>query len=155
MTRKITVEIIVFLYILLFVYAALTKLMDFHKFSVQLGQSPMLTNYAGLLSWSVPAAELAISILLILPVTRLAGLYAAFSLMVMFTAYIILASNFSDYVPCSCGGVIESMSWTEHLIFNSAFLLMAVTAALLHVRNTKSSLPHRTPRRGSNITTTP
>lgn len=134
MTRKITVDIVVFLYILLFVYAALTKLLDYQKFVVQLGQSPILTHYAVLLAWAVPFLELVISTLLIIPRTRLTGLYAAFSLMVMFTTYIVLASRFSDYVPCSCGGVLEGMTWTQHLIFNAVFVLLGLAAIIVHPR---------------------
>lgn len=142
MPRKITVDIVVFLYILLLVYAALTKLLDYQKFVIQLGQSPILTRHAILLAWAVPFIELAISALLILPRTRLSGLYAAFSLMVMFTTYIILASRFSDYVPCSCGGVLEDMTWTQHLIFNGVFILLGLAAILLYpgTRMTESSI---------------
>lgn len=142
MTRKIAVDTVVFLYILLLVYAALTKLLDYQKFVIQLGQSPILTRHAILLAWAVPFIELGISALLIIPRTRLSGLYAAFSLMVMFTTYIILASRFSDYVPCSCGGVLEDMTWTQHLIFNGVFILLGLASILLYpgIRMTESSL---------------
>jgi uncharacterized membrane protein YphA (DoxX/SURF4 family) len=142
MPRKIAVDIVVSLYILLLVYAALTKLLDYQKFVIQLGQSPILTRHAILLAWAVPFIELAISALLILPRTRLSGLYVAFSLMVMFTTYIILASRFSDYVPCSCGGVLEDMTWTQHLIFNGVFILLGLAAILLYpgTRMTESSI---------------
>ena len=142
MPNKIVVDIVVFLYILLLVYAALTKLLDYQKFVIQLGQSPILTRHAILLAWAVPFIELGISALVIIPRTRLSGLYAAFSLMVMFTTYIILASRFSDYVPCSCGGVLEDMTWTQHLIFNGVFILLGLAAILLYpgTRMTESSL---------------
>lgn len=141
MTRKIAVDIVVFSYILLFVYAALTKLLDYQKFVVQLGQSPILTNYAQVLVVVIPFIELGISLMLIFPKTRLKGLYAAFGLMVMFTTYIVLASRFSDYVPCSCGGVLEGMTWTQHLIFNTVFVLLALIGILLqpNIRNVDSS----------------
>ncbi len=141
MTRKIAVDIVVFSYILLFVYAALTKLLDYQKFVVQLGQSPILTNYAQVLVVVIPFIELGISLMLIFPKTRLKGLYAAFGLMVMFTTYIVLASRFSDYVPCSCGGVLEGMTWTQHLIFNTVFVLLALIGILLqpNIRSVDSS----------------
>lgn len=141
MTRKIAVDIVVFSYILLFVYAALTKLLDYQKFVVQLGQSPILTNYAQVLAVVVPFIELGISLMLIFPKTRLKGLYAAFGLMVIFTTYIVLASRFSDYVPCSCGGVLEGMTWTQHLIFNTVFVLLALIGILLqpNIRSVDSS----------------
>lgn len=132
MTRKILIDIAVFLYILVFVYAAVTKLRDYQKFVVQLGQSPIVTHYAKQLAWGVPTLEMVISALLFLPRTRVVALYAAFSLMVMFTTYVVLASRFSDYVPCSCGGVLESMTWGEHLAFNSALLVLGFTASLIH-----------------------
>lgn len=134
MTSKFIIDIVVFLYILLLVYAAFTKLLDYQKFVIQLGQSPILTHYATLLAWVVPLLELVISTLLIIPRTRLAGLYAAFSLMVMFTTYIVLASRFSDYVPCSCGGVLEGMTWTQHLTFNVAFVLLGLAGIMLYLR---------------------
>jgi uncharacterized membrane protein YphA (DoxX/SURF4 family) len=141
MTRKIAVDIVVFSYILLFVYAALTKLLDYQKFVVQLGQSPILTDYAQVLAVVVPFIELGISLMLIFPKTRLKGLYAAFGLMVIFTTYIVLASRFSDYVPCSCGGVLEGMTWTQHLIFNTVFVLLALIGILLqpNIRSVDSS----------------
>lgn len=141
MTRKIAVDIVVFSYILLFVYAALTKLLDYQKFVVQLGQSPILTDYAQVLAVVVPFIELGISLMLIFPKTRLKGLYGAFGLMVMFTTYIVLASRFSDYVPCSCGGVLEGMTWTQHLIFNTVFVLLALIGILLqpNIRSVDSS----------------
>lgn len=135
MARKITVNIVVFLCILLLVYAAVSKLLDYEKFTVQLGQSPMLTKYAETFVWFVPLVELIISALLIIPKARIIGLYAAFSLMTMFTTYIILASRFNDFVPCSCGGVIQNMSWEQHLLFNAAFLFLILIGILLCIRD--------------------
>ncbi len=62
---------------------------------------------------------------------RLFGLWAALTLMGMFTAYIFIMLNFTSYIPCSCGGILENMGWTEHLFFNIAFVLLAITALLL------------------------
>lgn len=51
--------------------------------------------------------------------------------MAMFTTYIFIILNFSTFVPCSCGGILEKMGWTEHLIFNISFLLLAVLGIFL------------------------
>ena len=125
-------EAISFLLIFIFVYAAFSKILDFQKFRVQLGQSPMLTAFAGWVAWIIPAVEILISLMLAIPRYRLAGLYASFSLMVMFTAYIIAITRFSEYVPCSCGGVLQNMSWNQHLLFNIGFVLIALTGVILH-----------------------
>jgi uncharacterized membrane protein YphA (DoxX/SURF4 family) len=132
MKRKdILLEIIVFLFVVLFVYAALMKLMDVEKFQVQLGQSPMLMAFAPQISWLVPIIELVVAAMLIFSRFRLIGLYAAFTLMVMFTVYIIVILTYAQHVPCSCGGILEDMGWTEHLIFNIGFVLFAVGGIVL------------------------
>ncbi|MFD2943277.1 DoxX family protein [Flavobacterium notoginsengisoli] len=130
--KSIIIEIICMLYVLLFVYAAASKLMGFENFQVQLGQSPLLSAFASWLSWIVPLAELLISALLIFRTTRLWALAAAFNIMVMFTVYIFVILNYSSYVPCSCGGILEKMSWNDHMLFNLVFVVLAFTGIIMH-----------------------
>lgn len=130
--KSYIVEVICLLYVLLFVYAAVSKVMDFENFQVQLGQSPTLSSYAWGISYLVPAFELLIALFLIIPKLRYAGLFAALSLMTMFSSYIFIVLHYSSFVPCSCGGVLEKMSWNVHLAFNLVFVLFAITAILLH-----------------------
>ena len=118
------------LLIVLFTYAAVSKLVDFQQFGVQLGQSPLLTAFADYLVLAVPLSEIAIVVLLLIKPWRLFGYYASFSILLMFTTYIVLTLNFSDYVPCSCGGVLEDLGWSEHIIFNLAFVLLATFGVL-------------------------
>src|SRR5882757_7687330 len=97
--KLLVIEIISTLFIVLFVYATASKLLDYDKFRLQMGQSPVLTAFAGIIVWAVPAVEMIIAFLLTKTQLRLAGLYASFCLMVMFTAYIVVITRFSDYVP--------------------------------------------------------
>ncbi len=57
-------EVVAFLFILLFVYAAVRKVSDFETFTVQLAQSPLLSAYAGIIAWLVPGIEIIIALLL-------------------------------------------------------------------------------------------
>ncbi|MCX2680640.1 hypothetical protein OOZ15_11865 [Galbibacter sp. EGI 63066] len=132
--KNIIVEIISFLFILLFVYAAISKLLDFENFQIQLGQSPMLSAYAGMLAWMVPVLELLIALLLAFSKSRTVGLLGSLTLMVMFSAYIYIILGFGAFVPCSCGGVLEKMGWKEHLVFNLVFVLLAVIALQLSIK---------------------
>ena len=116
------------LFALLFTYAALGKILDFENFQVQLGQSPLLTAFAGHVSYAVPILELLLSVLLFAGSTRTAALFFSYSLMCMFTAYIYILLNWSAFIPCSCGGILERLGWTEHLVFNVAFILLGITA---------------------------
>lgn len=130
--KSIILELICLLYIFLFVYAAVSKLVDFENFRIQLGQSPLLSAFAYWVSILVPVTELLICTLLIIPRFRLTGLFASYGLMVMFTVYIFIVLHYTSFVPCSCGGVLEKLSWTEHLIFNGIFVLMAVIGIILY-----------------------
>ena len=116
------------LFALLFTYAALSKILDFENFQVQLGQSPLLTAFAGPVSYSVPIAELLLAVLLFIESTRTVALFCSYSLMCMFTAYIYIILNWSAFIPCSCGGILERLGWTEHLVFNVAFIILGITA---------------------------
>lgn len=117
---------------LLFVYAATSKLLDFENFQVQLGQSPLLSAFAKIIAYLIPIIEYGISIFLCISQFRIAGLLASTTLMTMFTIYIYIVLNYSSFVPCSCGGVLEKMTWDEHLIFNCIVLILNVVAVLLH-----------------------
>lgn len=121
-------------FIFLFCYAAANKLLEFDTFRVQLGQSPLLAPYAHWVAIAVPFTEIAISLLLASPRLRHVGFLFSFGLMVMFTAYIIIILNYSAFVPCSCGGILSEMGWTEHLAFNSAFVLLALGAVVVDER---------------------
>jgi len=129
--------IITQLFFLLFLYAAANKLLDFEKFKIQIGQSPILTDYAGIIAGIIPGIEILISILLLFQRTLMLGLFASLSLMIMFTSYILVILNFAERVPCSCGGILEKMGWTEHLIFNIVFVLMAIAGIILKAKTEK------------------
>lgn len=125
------VTFISYLYIFLFVYTAASKIIDFETFVVQLGQSPLLSAYANWIAILIPTAEIIISLLLLAPKIRFVGLYLAFGLMVMFSCYIIIILNYSDFIPCSCGGILSAMNWNEHLIFNFTFVLIGGIGIIL------------------------
>lgn len=129
--KKTGIEIICLLYIILFVYAAFSKLLDFENFEIQLGQSPLLSTFAGWIAFIVPISELIIAALLVFPRYRLPAMFIAFILMILFTVYILIILNFSPFVPCSCGGILEKLGWKEHLVFNIVFCLLGIIAILL------------------------
>lgn len=118
-------------FVLLFVYAASSKLMDFHGFRIQLGQSPIVTAYADVVAIGIPLLEILIAAQFFFKKWILTAFYASFALMTMFTTYIVLVLNFSDFIPCSCGGVLEKLGWTEHIVFNLGFVVLALMAILV------------------------
>jgi uncharacterized membrane protein YphA (DoxX/SURF4 family) len=125
-TRHTYVMLISILLVALFTYAAVSKMIDYHNFTKLLSDSPLLSPIAGLLTWFIPAAELYSVILLLNSAWRKSGLLVAVILMTMFTGYITIMLVFFERIPCSCGGVFERLNWHEHLLFNLAFLLIAI-----------------------------
>src|SRR6202048_5203484 len=137
--KNLFVEIISALLVFLFIYASLSKLLDFDKFIYQLSQSPFITNISWLVVWAIPLGEILISICLIIKRTRLAGLYLSFFLMLLFTGYIFIMLQYSSYLPCSCGGVLSSMSWKQHFYFNLAFTGLSVTAITIQNKGSRQN----------------
>lgn len=131
--RNFITEIISILFVLLFVYAATSKLLGYQKFKVQLIQSSLLSPYANVLVWFIPILELGIAILLFSKY-KLLGLQLSLGLMTVFTIYIWYVLNYSSHIPCSCGGVISSLNWTEHMIFNLLWILLAIIAIQIKIR---------------------
>jgi uncharacterized membrane protein YphA (DoxX/SURF4 family) len=111
-------------------YAGASKLLDYERFRIELGKSPLLAGIAEWVGWALPAGEILLSTLLVIPRFQTLALFMAFSLMVMFTAYLITILNFSFYVPCTCGGILQGMSWKTHIQFNLVILLLTMTAIL-------------------------
>ncbi|AUP81043.1 MauE/DoxX family redox-associated membrane protein [Flavivirga eckloniae] len=146
--KGVLLEVICYLYVFLFVYAATSKLLVFDEFKIQIGQSHMLTLFTDVVAWGIPFLEILIALLLIIPRFRLLGMYASFCLMVMFTTYIAVILNFSDDIPCSCGGVIEKLGWTEHLIFNAVFVILAfIGIIILYDQKKRINTPKHTKKK--------
>jgi putative oxidoreductase len=120
------------LIILLFVYAATFKLLDYQNFRGQLGNQHIPSGLAPILAWLLPGMELAACGLLLYPSTRWMGFALAAFLMAVFTIYVALIMlHVWSRVPCPCGGIISLLSWRSHLILNSVFLALATCGLAL------------------------
>jgi hypothetical protein len=131
MKRIVTTELISSLLIFLFGYTAISKLLSIDRFEAVLEQSPLISSGAALLAWQIPLAELAIVLLLIFSSTRKMGLWVSAILLSFFTIYLFYMVLFSPHLPCSCGGVISSMSWPVHIGFN--VVCIAITVAGIRI----------------------
>lgn len=128
-------EIISILVVILFLYTGLSKLIDISIFRKQIGESPILEPIAPLIAWGLPLLEFIISLLLITPRYRLKGLYASLFLMIIFTLYVAVLMIFETNLPCSCGGIIELLSWKDHLIFNISYIILIIIGIILYRKN--------------------
>ena len=138
-----TTQAIIYFFIILFVYAAVSKLTDFENFQVQVAQSPLLSAFATFIAYVTVIGELVIALMLCFTKSRLLGLYLFLGFMTAFTVYIYLILNYSPFVPCSCGGVLEKMGWWEHLWFNGVVCLVTVFIIITDNETISSSFTPR------------
>lgn len=131
MRKELTIDIISAAILLLFLYTGVSKLLNYSDLRFALTQSPLLAPFSKIAAWLLPASEIAIALLLFFPVTRTVGLYISLALLSILTAYLIyMVINTAD-LPCNCGGVITFLSWKQHILFNSFFILLTAFAIWL------------------------
>lgn len=135
--RSVIVEIIGALFIFLFVYTAINKIIAFDTLKHVLKKYPLIGDFSTLVAWLLPAAELVVAAMLFIPKTKLVGLYSALSLMSAFTIYLFYMLVFTPKLPCTCGGMLQQLSWPQHLIFNLFFVLLAIVGIRLFKKQPK------------------
>jgi putative oxidoreductase len=124
--------------IILFVYTAVSKLLDLEEFESQLARQTLPDWSVKWLLWLIPAAELVVSLLLVYRPTRQIGFYSSAILMLVFTGYIgLVLLNVFDRVPCSCGGVIRHMGFGAHFVINLFFLVLSMLGVYMSNREKK------------------
>lgn len=111
----------------LFFYTGILKLYDW-KSSVLSMHNQVIPEWSILpLIYGLPLLEIILAILLLFPAFRVYGYLGSTVLLSLFTGYVAYVwLGFADRVPCSCGGIISSLSWGQHLIFNLFFLLLCL-----------------------------
>ncbi len=132
MKKKWIIEVITVLLIILWVYAATGKLLEYQVFVAQLHTHPMLNPFAGFLAWALPATEFIVSALLVVPKTRLIGLYCTAGLLLSFTIYLMLMLLSGKDLPCSCSGIVSALNWGQHIVFNLVFMFLAIIGILAY-----------------------
>jgi putative oxidoreductase len=134
-------ECISALLILLFLYASLSKFMDFKTFIGEMNNQPLPNSWTPFLVWFIPCTEIILSVLLIFERTRLLGFYGSLVLMGLFTAYaILILLHFFPRVPCSCGGIIKRLTWQQHLALNLVFFALSLSGVIIQRRKYFNSI---------------
>jgi uncharacterized membrane protein YphA (DoxX/SURF4 family) len=133
--RQTLIECIAGVLLLLFLYASLSKFLDFHTFTGEMLNQPLPHPLSHFLIWFIPVTEIGMCIALLFEHTRLFGLYASLGFMTLFTIYsIFILLNFFGRIPCSCGGVIKRLTWKQHVVFNLFFVALSVGGIILQRR---------------------
>jgi hypothetical protein len=123
-------DVVTSLLVLLFVYTGVSKLIenDLFVFQMRLAPLPIMVNLAPYLGWIIPTVELLIATGLLINRFRLLALYSSVALLMLFMGYIITMMLSGSHLPCTCGGIISTMSWKAHLVFNFTFIILGLLA---------------------------
>lgn len=138
MKKEVLINICIFSIFTLFVYTAVNKLIGFDFYLHDLRRSPELGRYALLLAILIPTSELIVAGLLLINKTRKLGFIGSIILMTAFTVYVAYVLRFTTERPCTCGGIIRSLSWPDHFKFNILFLALSVIGYFLNKSQTKN-----------------
>ncbi|WPR76275.1 MauE/DoxX family redox-associated membrane protein [Algoriphagus sp. NG3] len=95
------------------------------------------------LLYGLPILEISLAVMLLLPKTRRAALGISFILMAVFTGYVALVlTGIFGRIPCSCGGILSSLDWNEHLIVNLVLTAIAAIGWIVQSHLTKLKQPN-------------
>ena len=139
--KQVMLECISALLILLFLYASVSKFLDFKTFIKEMNNQPLPNSWTPFLVWFIPCSEILFSVALIFERTRLLGLYGSLVLMGLFTIYaILILVHVFPYIPCSCGGVIKRLTWRQHLVLNLFFVTLSIIGVITQRRKSFHSI---------------
>jgi len=143
MSKRLTINLIVSAYILLFAYTGLSKLFYSNTFIEEVKQSPILKVLPIWSIWLIPSIEIATITMLLKKSWRLRGLYLFCIQMVSFTIYLFTLNSYADYIPCSCGGVLSKLPPDIHIVLNIVLTLLSVLAIRLQKQINKNIIDHK------------
>jgi|GEM_PF-786602 len=110
----------------LFIYTAVSKVYDWQGTKLAMYNQLFPEWMADILLFLLPILELGIASMLLVSAWRKTGFLLSVLLLILFTVYVgWIGLGFAPRVPCSCGGVLNSLDWEEHLVFNLVFLGIA------------------------------
>ncbi|HLV45910.1 MAG TPA: MauE/DoxX family redox-associated membrane protein [Flavobacterium sp.] len=119
------------LLVIVYTYTLFHKIFDMHSFMDTLQKSTIIkNNQIDIVFYLVPFLEL-ITILALLFWNKIIGFYASLGLTLVFTIYLIALNNFSLYKGCSCGGIFNELSYSQHLIANGVIIAVSIIAIIL------------------------
>ncbi|CAM4423765.1 Methylamine utilisation protein MauE [Pedobacter westerhofensis] len=120
------------LLILLWAYASFSKLFDLKQFNHALMIQVFPRWLGKILLFALPISEIALIVLLLIPETRLIGMYSSMFLMALFTLYVGGAVfHIYDRHPCACGGLFGRLGWHKHFKVNIMLTLIALAGVIL------------------------
>lgn len=136
--QEFVLQVLTFALLCLWIYVGSKKVFTYAEFRASMIRQPFADQYGIVLSYILPAVELATGILFIFEGTKRLGFWLTLILMLVFSGYVILALRDTwGSIPCDC--ILEfPISWKAHLWVNG-LITIACTVSLLLDRKIRIS----------------
>jgi putative oxidoreductase len=135
MRKQIFIIVPTILILALVSYALTARLLDFQHFRDEINNQPLPKTWTLWIVYSTILLEIGIITALLFERSRLAGFYISLVLMTIYTLYsVAILLHFFPYVPCSCGGFIEKLTWLQNLTLNLVLLCLSLLSIIVHRR---------------------
>lgn len=116
-----------------FLYVAINIGFDLEGFQIKLYQSELISNdLAIFLSYIVPSFQLLLSFLLFMNTKLKEVLMISLVFLVVVTFYLLALNEFSLFNGCSCGGVFDELTYSQHLFVNVLVLIINFVLVLIN-----------------------
>lgn len=138
--QEFVLQVLTFALLCLWIYVGSKKVYTYSEFRASIIRQPFADQYEIMLSYILPAVELATGVLFIFEGTKRLGFWLTLILMFVFSGYVILALRDTwGSIPCDC--ILEfPISWKAHLWVNGLITIACVIGLLL---DRKISISHR------------
>ncbi|WP_316828614.1 MauE/DoxX family redox-associated membrane protein [Pedobacter miscanthi] len=133
--RRMTLEVLACILVLLWLYTGLDKLADYNKYWHSMYLQVFPRSVLKIMVPAVPVMELGTAILFFIYRYRTLAYVLSLTLLTGFTTYVALIYlGYFPKRPCACAGLFEHMGWGGHLLVNGALTLVAAVALIIHLK---------------------
>ena len=117
---------------IIYFYSGIDKLLNFNQFVNNFSKSPFSPQlYLVELCAVIIFLEIGFSALLFFEKTKRISLIGFGIISLLFSLYISLMIFYSPYLPCSCGGIIDLLSWNQHLMLTVFLTVISFYSSFL------------------------
>ncbi len=129
--QEFVLQLLTFALLCLWIYVGSKKVFTYTEFRASMIRQPFEDQYGVMLSYLLPAVELALGVLFIFEGTKRFGFWLTLLLMLVFSGYVILALRDTwGGIPCDC--ILEfPISWKAHLWVNGLITIGCIVGLLL------------------------
>jgi hypothetical protein len=126
----------IYLITILYSYSLILKITDINNFKIKLVQSELIdNNFVDFIGYLIPLIEFTLIILIFFNIKRKETLISSLFYLVILTGYLLALNEFSLFNGCSCGGVFDKLTYSQHISVNLIFIAINLIVITINKRD--------------------